>query len=109
MTRHTTGADLDTIATILNRLNTLIGDINLQPLSKATTARIRGLRVGLSMGADALAAAADETAQDLQVRSDRNQALRQLAEGLARMDPDKRREHAIDDQLDALGDVQRHE
>lgn len=105
----TVSADLDTIATILTRIDTLIGNINLQPLSKTTAARIRGLRVGLDMGVDALTAAADETMQDLQVRTDRNQALRQLAKGLAGMDPDKRREHAIDDQLDALGDVQRYE
>lgn len=98
--------DIRTLADILDRANRLIADINHQPLSKTTAAGISGLTRSLTAGAWWLDQAAGETAQDLQVRSDRNHALRRLTDGLARMDPDKRREHAIDDQLDALGEVE---
>lgn len=100
-----TGADIDAMADLCDDLAALIARIDLQPLSKATTARValagpvlRGVRDGLRQ-------AADETCNHWQAITEHNRALRRLASDLSRMDPDKRREHAIDDQLDALHDA----
>lgn len=77
--------DLRTAADLLERIDDMLGPINLGELSKDTATAL-SRRPALTALVGTLRQAARETA-----------AVNRLATDLAAMDPDKRREHANDD------------
>ena len=73
----------------LERTSQLAGDIPLGDLSKKTADSVRQSRRAIAAAVSVLKQAARE-----------QRSVTNLAAGLARMDPDKRREHALDDLYD---------
>ncbi len=81
-------------ADLLERLNQLAGDAPLGDLSKDTAQAVTRGRQATAAFVAVLRQAARETG-----------AAIRLQQGLAAMDPDKRREHILDDYRDALGET----
>lgn len=86
MTGNAYAYDLLTAANLLERINDALGPINTANLSKDTAVALQR-RPAITALVSVLRQAARETA-----------AAHRLAADIAALDPDKRREHVLDDQ-----------
>lgn len=83
--------DIHRTADLIERANQLVGNIPLGDLSKKTAESVRQSSRAIAAAVSVLKQAARE-----------QRAVTNLAAGLARMDPDKRAEHQLDDLRDRM-------